>query len=172
MNSLNENIKSLLVGGDLRSIGESEKIIKLINSQDDFDVLFSFINNDDRIIVMRAADSIEKITRDKSKYLDKHKQKIIELSNKAINKELKWHLAQIISRLSLTNEEITQVFTILKKWVLDKSESKIVRANSLQTLFETTKAYPNIKSEFNKIIEQIKKENIPSLNARMKKIGL
>jgi hypothetical protein len=65
MNNKSEEIKKLLIGGDLRSIGDSSKIIKLINNQNDFDLLFGFINSDDRLIVMRAADVIEKITRNK-----------------------------------------------------------------------------------------------------------
>jgi predicted thioredoxin/glutaredoxin len=172
MNNKSEEIKKLLIGGDLRSIGDSSKIIKLINNQNDFDLLFGFINSDDRLIVMRAADVIEKITRNKKKYLDKHKNNIIRLLEKATNKELKWHLAQIVSRLNLTSKDSYKVFSILKKWILDKNESRIVRVDALQSISEISKIDPTIKQELNQIICQIKTENIPSLNARIKKINL
>lgn len=172
MNNVKEEIKKLLIGGDLRSIGQSSKIEKLINNQEDFDILFNFINSDDRLTVMRTADSIEKITRRRRDYIVKQKNIIIKLCDKAIDKELKWHLAQIVSRLNLNDEEYKKVFKILKKWILDKNESKIVRANSLESLFEISKKNTIIKEELNQMVYQIKKENLPSLNAKIKKIGL
>lgn len=172
LNNIKNDINKLLIGGDLRSIGQSSKIVTLINNQEDFDSLFNFINNSDRLIVMRAVDCIEKITKREVKYLDKHKNEIIQLCEKAVDKELKWHLAQLISRLNLTNEELNKLYLILKKWVLDQNESKIVRANALESLYEIIKMNETMKEDFTKVINIIKKENIPSLNARIKKIKL
>lgn len=169
--SIIENIKILLSGNDLRSLGKSKKIINLIKHQNDFDVLFNFIYSEDRTTVMKTIDCIEKITRPNPHYLDKYTNQIIRLCDKTLNIELKWHLAQIISRLSLTNEEINKLVIILKKWILDKKESKMVRVNALQSLFEINNKYSTFKPELNEIISKLKKENIPSLNVRIRKIG-
>lgn len=168
MNS--EKMKEMLTGGDLRSIKDANKVVKLISNQDDFDILFELLYSNDRLIIMRTIDSIEKITRKEKKYLDNHKDEIIELCIKSFDKELKWHLAQIVPRLNLSSEEINKVFNILKTWTLDKRESRIVRANALESLFEFSRINKELKEEFDKIINQIRSENIPSLNARIKKI--
>lgn len=57
------NKKKYLQGGDLRSIADVDQLIPLIKTQKTFDELFSCLESEDRLIVMRAADAIEKITR-------------------------------------------------------------------------------------------------------------
>ena len=72
MESLKEKIYVLLGGGDLRSISGSNEVELFIHNQNEFDVLFNFLNDNRRIIVMRAADSIEKVSRRHAAYMDKH----------------------------------------------------------------------------------------------------
>lgn len=48
--------EEILQGGDLRSIGESNRIGSLIKNQEDFDELFELLFHTDRKVAMRAAD--------------------------------------------------------------------------------------------------------------------
>ena len=144
----------------------------MINSQESFDKLFEYLYDSDRAIMMKAIDAIEKITVQKIEFLQKHKQEIITLSANAKTIELKWHLAQLLGRIKYTKDEMLNVWKLLKEWLLNKNESKIVRVNSLQTLYECAKLNSDFKSEFNEIIKEISKENIPSINARIKKLKL
>ena len=105
MEPLEEKIYALLNGGDLRSISGSNEVAMLIHSQNDFDMLFCFLSDSNRIIVMRAADSIEKVSRRHSAYLDKHKTVLLGMIADATDKELKWHLAQLVPRLKLDDDE-------------------------------------------------------------------
>ena len=77
------DIKKYLQGGGLRSIADVDQLIPLIKTQKTFDELFSCLDSDDRLIVMRVADAIEKITRDHPEYLDSHKIRLIRLLNTA-----------------------------------------------------------------------------------------
>jgi len=167
-----KNFTELLMGYDLRSLGKSSEIIPLINSQNTFDRVFTYLYNNDRAIVMKTIDIIEKISLEHKEYLQKHKLEIINMSNSVENIELKWHLAQIIARIKYTNSEIKSVYKILEKWIIDKKESKIVRVNSLQSLYEIAKNNNEYKNNLIKIVKKIKEENISSINARIKKLGL
>lgn len=71
---LMKTFRELLNGGDLRSIGKSNEVVTLITDQESFDNFFLLFSNK-RIVVMRAADVIEKITATSPKYLNKHKKK-------------------------------------------------------------------------------------------------
>jgi hypothetical protein len=133
------DFEKILSGGDLRSIGKSNAVVLKINNQNDFDELFKYLFHADRLIVMRAADSIEKITINNPQYLKKHKTEIIELCNVAKDKELKWHLALFIPRLNLKNIEFKNAWDILTTWAKDKNNSRILRVNSIQGLYEMTK---------------------------------
>jgi hypothetical protein len=161
---------NLLAGGDLRSIGQSNEVVRLINRQEKFDELFKLLFYSDRKVVMRAADAIEKVTLNNKEYLKKHKKEILGLCVKATDKELKWHLALLVTRLALTDIEVAEVWQLLNNWAKNKNESKIVRVNSLQGLFSLRNRNENFKNEFNVTLAEIERENIPSLNARIGKL--
>ena len=167
-----KDFTELLTGDDLRSLGKSSEIISLINDQNSFDKLFTYLYYNDRAIVMKTIDLIEKITLEHKEYLQKHKLEIFNMSNDAKNIELKWHLAQLIVRINYTNNEIKIVWKILEKWILDTKESKIVRVNSLQSLYEIVKDNNEYQNNLMKIVKIIREENISSINARIKKLGL
>lgn len=160
----------MLKGGDLRSIGKANQIVALVNDQQTFDELFSALFNMDRIEIMRAADAIEKITANKPDYLHPHKYDILELCNKAMDIELKWHLALLVSRLDLTKKEVDNVWKILTRWASDKKESKIVRVNSLQGLHTILQSNQELIQDFNQVLNKVERENIPSINARIRKL--
>ena len=162
----------LLTGNDLRSLGKSSEIISLINDQKTFDELFMHLYNQDRAIVMKTIDVIEKITLKHKEYLQKHKSEILKISKNVENIELRWHLAQILVRIKYTNDEMEIIWKILKQWILNKEESKIVRVNSLQSLYEIVKENNKYENDMNNVLKIIKQENIASINARIKKLGL
>jgi hypothetical protein len=167
-----ERIITYLAGGDLRSIGQSKKIISLIKNQNDFDKLIQYLFYDKRLIVMRTADTVEKITLDHPEYLLKYKKKIIELCNVAKDKELKWHLALLIPRLDLGNDELKKVWNVLTNWAKDKSNSRIVRVNSIQGLFEMMNKKNEYQKDFNQTLSELEKEDIPSINTRIKRLRI
>jgi hypothetical protein len=167
---MNQKIKDMLAGGDLRSIGEVEQVIRLVNSQSEFDELFEFLASPERLVAMRAADAIEKITQRHPAYLTKHKAEILALINQPQHIELKWHLAQLIGRIKLDAHEFKIVWNILNQWVLDKMESRIVRVNSLQALHDLLPQCPEFSGNFEQSMEALKQEGVPSISARIKKL--
>jgi len=167
-----ENFEVYLQGGDLRSIGKVNQLIELIKTQKEFETLFHYLYSENRLIVMRAIDAVEKITLENPKYLSGHNQDIINLLNKATDKELKWHLALLVPRIELTNVESKTAWNLLKKWVRNRKESKIVRVNSIQSLFILSQRNIDLEKDFELIIHEIKNENIPSIKARLRKLKI
>ena len=161
--------ENLLSGGDLRSLGKSDSIVLKVRDQNNFDELFKFLFHKDSIVVMRAADAIEKITFRHPVYLTKYKNVILELCRFVKNKELKWHIALLIARLNLSGKETGMVWKILVSWATDKEESKIVRVNSIQALYEINRRNEKYSKRFKLLLTEIKEENIPSINARIRK---
>lgn len=100
-----EDILKYLKGGDLRSVGSVADLILRITCQADFDKLFSLLYWDNRLIVMRAMDALEKITIVHPKYLDGHTKELMQFLITAKNKEFKWHLALLITRISLSKKD-------------------------------------------------------------------
>jgi len=125
-------LQKLLGGGDLRSTGRVNDAIRRIKDQQRFDQLFEFLFSSDRLVVMRAADAIEKITISNPEFLSKHKLALFELCSTSVNKELQWHLALLLPRLKLDEADRSNALAILKKWLTYKGNSRIVRVNALQ----------------------------------------
>ncbi|MEP7264573.1 MAG: hypothetical protein ABI772_08745 [Bacteroidota bacterium] len=164
------NLEILLSGGSLRSLGKSNSIISKIRNQNDFTELFKFLFHDNRIVAMRAADVIEKVTITNPEYLSKHKKEIIALCKSVTEKEVKWHLALLLPRLPINNKELLNFWETLTMWATDKNNSRIVRVHSIQSLFELLKQRTELKKDFDLTLMKLERENIPSLNARIKKV--
>ena len=167
---ITSKFRQQLSGKDLRSIGSSDLVAAQVNSQDDFDELFACLFVPDRLVVMRAADAVEKVTTAHPEYLNKHKEQVLKLCTAANHKELKWHLALLVSRLELEPGEYDAVWKMLFEWTAGKEESKIVRVNALQSLFELLMKNPALTPAFLQRMAEMETENIPSINARIRLI--
>jgi hypothetical protein len=119
---------------------------------------------------MRAVDAVEKVTSKHPEFLRPHKQQLLSVLKGADHKELKWHIAQLVPRLDLTADELKDVWHMLSYWSLNKNESKIVRVNALQGLFDLSRDNHALKEEFNNIISAMEHEMIPSIQARIRKL--
>lgn len=167
---MKRNFEQYLLGKDLRSIGRSDEVANMVQDQTDFDSLFQLLLHHERLLVMRAADAIEKITVTRKQFLEPHKAQIMILSKSAMHKELKWHIAQLISRVPLNAEESKEVSDLLTYWALNPHESKLVRVNALQGLYELSRQFPGLKGSFDNTINRLSHEAIPSMQARIKKL--
>lgn len=161
---------NILSGGDLRSIGKANEVASMVKTAKDFDKLFNGLYHPDRKVVMRTADAIEKISIDHPEFLQKHKTSLLGLCRQTAPIELKWHLAQLLARLTLSAKEQQEVWNLLTAWAADTKESRIVRVNAIQALYSLTPQKPSWWKDFSQLLAEIRKENIASLNARIRKL--
>src|SRR5687767_12489657 len=161
----------LLLGKDLRTIGQNNIVIRAVKDQKSFDELFRLIFHHERPIVMRVADAVEKLTVKHPEYLKSHKSQLLRALKSADHKELKWHIAQLITRVDLNRKELEDVWHILTYWTQNKNESRIVRVNSLQGLFDLSRLHPEFRKDFDKTVATIEREGVPSIRARIRRIG-
>src|SRR5687768_12756189 len=87
---------------------------------------------------MRAADAVEKVTRNHFEFLQSHKNEIFDLLKRDSNIEFKWHLALLVARLKHTAGELRFTWNKLTDWAKDKTGSRIVRVNALESLYNLT----------------------------------
>jgi len=122
-----------LKGGDRRSIGATPKVVEQVMAQPRlFPVVFDGMTDPDPLVRMRCADAIEKITARRPECLGPYKRRLIELARTAQQQEVRWHLAQLLSRIPLNKSERRRVVDILSSYLTDRS--RIVKVFSMQTL--------------------------------------
>ena len=76
----------------------------------------------------------------------------------------------MVGRLRFTPVQRQEVSDALTSWVTDSSECKIVRVNALQALYDINKQYNERDEELKELIGNLKKEKIPSLISRIRKL--
>lgn len=164
------SLEKSLGGGDLHSKGASDEIAERIKDQEEFDHLFSFLHHNDKLVAMRAADALEKVTRKIPEFLSKHKDTVLAYCQKATNKDVLWHLAALVPRLILREPELAQAWDMLTVWARDKQNSRIVRVMSVQALFDLLTKKPELYQDFKLLLEDLEREQVPSLKARIRLI--
>ena len=164
------NFAQLLLGKDLRTVKQNNIVVRSVNDQTSFDELFRLVFHHERTLVMRAVDAVEKLTVRHPEYLKPHKSQLLHALKSADHKELKWHIAQLIPRVDLDAKELEVVWHILTYWTQNRNESKIVRVNSLQGLFDLSRRHPEFRNDFDKTVALIEREMIPSIQARIRRI--
>lgn len=160
----------LLLDKDLRKLRNNNKVIQAVTDQKSFDDLFGLIFHHERPLVMRAADAIEKITAKNASYLKPHKAQLLSVLKSADHKELKWHIAQLVGRMDLDKKELRDVQYTLTYWARNKNESKIVRVNSLQGLFDLARSHLEVRGNVQETMALMEHEMIPSIQARIRKL--
>lgn len=158
-------ILTMLQGGDRRSIGRSDEVVRLILEKPQlFDALISGIALEDPLVRMRCADAAEKITVTHPEYLRPYKRKLIEDYSRIEQKEVRWHVAAMLARLPLTAREQKRVVDILLSYTNDRSS--IVKTLAMQALADIALHNEELQPEVRKHIEELCVIGTPAMKAR------
>jgi len=135
-------------GKDRISIGRAEEVAALVLAQPkSFSSLMQCLWDNDPGVVNRAAHALERVTRDRQPgpiaQLNSWKPSLLGLLTEAEENKLRWHLALIVPRLTLTRQEVTRAAETLQGWLEDQSSS-IVKTMSLQGLADLTHQAPTL----------------------------
>jgi hypothetical protein len=162
-------ILAKLAGGDQRSIGKADEVVSEVLSKPSlFDLLFDGLLNEDPIIRMRSADAIEKITVDHNEYLWPYKKILIGRVAKNTQKELRWHVAQMIPRLTLTKGERARVVKILMDYLTDQSH--IVKTFAMQALADIATQDDCLRTRIIPVLVRLTSTGSPAMKSRGRKL--
>jgi hypothetical protein len=158
-----------LLGGDRRSVrGVAEVVSRVSANPKLFPIVFDGLSNADPLVQMRCADAVEKITVGHPEYLKPYKQRIIELACTAEQQEVRWHLAQMLSRVDLNARERRRVVRIMERYLTDRSS--IVRTFAMQTLADMAVRDAGLRDPILKLLETLTRTGSPAMKSRGHKL--
>lgn len=164
-----KNILSLLEGGDRRSIGRADKVAALVARDPRlFPKLIAGLWSEDPLVRMRAADAAEKVTRANRKLLHPYKKELLGLMAEAGEQEMRWHLAAMIPRPSLTARERELAISLLTSYLEDRSS--IVKTFALQGLADLAQDDSSLRSKVVEILREASRSGTPAMKARSRKL--
>jgi HEAT repeat protein len=161
-------IIELLSGGDRRSIGASEEVVALIvEDQSRFPQLVEALSSEDDLVRMRAADALEKVSRQVPELLPSYRELLKKLAVSP-EMEVRWHIAQMMPRLKLAEENRAEAVGLLFAYLDD--ESAIVRVSALSSLAEFSKDDADLRARFVPVVEDLVESGSPAVRARCRKL--
>jgi hypothetical protein len=158
-----------LGGGDLRSIGKADEIVEtVLKNPALFAEVFAGLLDKDRKVRMRAADAVEKVTRQHPEWLLRRKRVILDKLVHVKDKELRWHVAQLLPRLKLSAKEKVMVVEILTGYLEDSSS--IVKTCSMQALADLATNDEQILGQVRPLLERLAVTGTPAMKSRGRKL--
>jgi len=128
------DLQQLLSGGDRRSIGAANQVVAMVLAESALLAqIFSGFTNDDPVVRMRCADVAEKVTAQQPELLQPYKKELLNQFAQIEQKEVRWHMAAMLPRLTLTRREEEKVLgRILRSYCEDSSS--IVKTMAMQAM--------------------------------------
>lgn len=159
-----------LEGGDLRSIGRSNEVVaQVLKSAVLLNELFDGLFHDDKCVRARASDALEKISVRHPEWLEKYRVRLLRDVVPTDQKEVQWHVAQMLGRVKLTSKQRTEAVRILRNY-LKGSASQIVKVSALQALTDISEYDRNLQPMVSKLVGEALRTGSPSLKARARKL--
>ncbi|OFV94063.1 MAG: hypothetical protein A3F68_05470 [Acidobacteria bacterium RIFCSPLOWO2_12_FULL_54_10] len=163
------DILDKLRGGDRRQIGRAEEVAREIADDPKlFSKVFVGMLDDDALVRMRAADAVEKATREYPQLLQPYKRKLLLQISNVNQQEVRWHVAQILPRLRLTANKRDCAVSILLEYLNDKSS--IVKTFSMQALADFAEQSPRLQRQVVPILEGLTQTGSPAMRSRGRKL--
>jgi len=125
--------------------------------------------SDDPIIRMRAADALEKVSKERPALLGSFRDVLLSEATGSDQQEVRWHMAQMLPRLELSRKELHEVVSLLHGYLSDRSA--IVKVCAMQALAELAlrdrRLLPSVKAT----IEGACRKGTPAMRARGRKLS-
>lgn len=154
-----------LSGGDRRAIGKAEEVVALVLARPElFDTVFNGMCHDDELMRMRCADVVEKVTTQKPEWLAPYKAQLFKQVARIEQQEVRWHVAQMFSRLALNKRERRLVLRILQEYLTDKSA--IVKTFAMQAMADIAERDEELRPSIVKQLGELTRTGTPAMKSR------
>ena len=158
-----------LAGGDRRSVGRVDEVVAAVrNDATLFAVLFEGMVADDEVVRMRSADAAEKLTVEHPEWLTPFTSRLLGEVAAVEQQEVRWHVAHMIPRLTLSPRERATAVRILLSYLGDRSN--IVKVFSMQALADLAGGDATLRDRVVGIIGDMMKTGSPAVKSRGRKL--
>ncbi|HLY07203.1 MAG TPA: hypothetical protein VKR31_15765 [Rhizomicrobium sp.] len=158
-----------LAGGDRRSIGASNHVVRrVLADRSTLKTIIGGITSQDAIVRMRCADVAEKVSVVHPDWLQPRKKALLRLAACVEQRELRWHLAQMLPRLVLSAPERRLAAQLLHGYLHDRST--IVRVCSMEGLACFAENDSRLRTRLLPLFETLRRTGSPAIRARARKL--
>lgn len=161
---MKQNVLSYLVEGDKRTLSGVEQAVKaILEDSQQIDDLLSAYDIHNEALNLRISDTIQKVQENDPSLLKPYAKRVFTIFAEYEQKEVRWHMAQILPLLDLNQNQLRKAMQI---WQSDfyNSRSSIQRAFSLQAVYDIA----SMKSEYMPLLDELLKHALSNGSPAMK----
>lgn len=160
-----ETIRQMLAPGRPLDPGRVWEVVELIEGKPGkIAQLIECLFEGDPAIASRAADALERITRDRPQQAQRWKEALLGLLAETTEKKVRWNLALTIPRLKLTVSECRRAAEVLNTWLDDPSS--IVKTTALHGMADLTRQDPDSLPGVLDLLRMAGRSGTPAMRAR------
>jgi hypothetical protein len=160
-----ETIRQMLAPGRRLDAGRVWEVVELVQgSPAKIAQLIEGLWDDDAAVANRAADALERLTRDRPERAQLWKEPLLGLMAEAQEKKLRWNLALLVPRLELTLPECRRAAGVLHSYLDDPSS--IVKTAALHGLADLTRQDESSLPEVLDLLRVVGRSGTPAMRAR------
>jgi hypothetical protein len=160
-----ETIRQMLAPGERLDVGRAWEVVELVDScPNKLAKLIECLWDDDAGVASRAADALERVTRQRPAQAQRWKKPLLGLISEASEKKVRWNLALVIPRLKLTLPECRRIAEVLQTYLDDPSS--IVKTAALHGMADLTRQDPQLLPG---VLDQLRvagRSGTPAMRAR------
>jgi hypothetical protein len=160
-----ETIRQMLAPGKSLDAGRVWEVVELIEGQPHkLAHLIECLFDENPAIASRAADALERVTRDRPHQAQRWKDALLGLLADTTEKKIRWNLALLIPRLKLTVAECRRTAKVLNSYPDDPSS--IVKTAALHGMADLTRQDPESLPEVLEMLRLAARSGTPAMRAR------
>ena len=160
-----ESIRQMLVPGGRLDVGRVWEVVELVEGRPGkLEQLVECLWDDNPAIANRAADALERVTRDRPAQAQRWKEPLLGLIAETAEKKVRWNLALVIPRLKLTVPECRRVAEVLRSYLDDPSS--IVKTAALNGMADLTRRDPDSLPDVLDLLRIAGRSGTPAMRAR------
>jgi hypothetical protein len=160
-----ETICEMLAPGRCLGAGRVWEVVELIQGNPrKFNQLIECLWDDNPAIASRAADALERVTRERPQQAQRWKDALLGLLADTTEKKVRWNLALLIPRLKLTVPECHRIAQILNTYFDDPSS--IVKTAALHGMTDLTRQDPESLPDVLDLLRVAGRSGTPAMRAR------
>ncbi|WP_245593399.1 ACT domain-containing protein [Azospirillum halopraeferens] len=164
------DLAARLLRGDRRTVGDSPTVADDVAAEPALlPELVECLVHPDAGVRMRAADALERVTRTDPRAVDPFVDRLLDEAAVAEQAEVRWHLAQILPRLTLDEARRWRAAGLMTQW-FERAESRIVRTSALQAMVDLADGYGPLRDVAAEMMRRALDSGVPSLAARARRI--
>ncbi|HYD64885.1 ACT domain-containing protein [Azospirillum sp.] len=154
--------------GDRRTVGSAPGVAEsVLMDPAQIPELVDCLFDEHAGVRMRAADALERVSRTHD--LTPYAERLLTEGAAIEQAEVRWHLAQILPRLALTEPQRWHAASLMGAW-FRRAESRIVRTSALQGMVDLAEQNALLRDMAADMIRAALRSGIPSLAARARRI--